>query len=91
MTAAEGDVFLAVNAGEIERWHPYKEATTITVKCSNRAFVCYRAEDGSFIDEFGDAYLPDGRVADAEDLGVDDNVLRLTLWQALPEKPGEQP
>ncbi|WP_018428261.1 hypothetical protein [Hoeflea sp. 108] len=83
----DGSTFLAVNAGSIERWHTYKEGCVVTRRADARAFTCCRMPDGGFMDEFGDEYLPDGRIHDAEDLTAEDEVLRLTMWQPLPAPP----
>jgi len=91
----DGVTFLAVNAGEIDRWHPHEEATVITVRADGRPFTCafYSGGhmgtegwgvDSGFTDEFGEIYRADGIVGDAEDLTASDDVLRLTHWRPLP-------
>lgn len=80
----EGATFLAANTGSIERWHTYKEGCVVTRHADVRSFTCFRLPGGRFMDEFGDEYLEDGRIHDAEDLTADDDVLRLIAWCALP-------
>lgn len=85
--APKDGTFLAVNAGEIERWDHHADPGIVTRTSEDRAFTCHRLEDGKFVDEFGEVYLSDGRVIDSEDLTADDNVLRLVGWRPLPASP----
>lgn len=80
--------FIAMSSGEIEREDWRDPAAVITIKAHEEPLACFVCDDGkTFMDEFGEVYSNDGRVEDAEDLTVADNVLRLTYWHPFPAAP----
>lgn len=89
-TAPQDARFLAVAAGSTERIAWDDPAAVVTVRAPEGAIMCFSFQDENgigFADEFGEVYGSDGRVSDADDITVEDDILRLTHWMPLPSPP----